>query len=168
MEIDSGHKFSILSSFKSKIFPKLFHFLSFELFAWKSILRSKNSITRGSRWRIGNEKTICIFEDSWLLNLEGGRIVTPPTLLSREATMDCLINLHSGWWNTHLIDLCFYPPKAKLIKSLPLCSTFQPDTLIWPKENLGNYLVKTGYKFLCDTPDVDLIDSEEAMAQRQF
>ena len=82
--------------------------------------------------------------------------------------MDCLINPHSGWWNTHLIDLCFYPPKAKLIKSLPLCSTFQPDTLIWSKENSGNYLVKTGYKFLCDTPDVDLIDSKEAMAQRQF
>ena len=114
------------------------------------------------------KRLFVFFEDAWLLNLEGGRIVTPPTLLSREATMDCLINLHSGWWNTHLIDLCFYPPKAKLIKSLPLCSTFQPDTLIWSKENSGNYLVKTGYKFLCDTPDVDLIDSEEAMAQRQF
>lgn len=103
-----------------------------------------------------------------MLNSEGGRIVTPPTLLSREASMDCLIDPHSGWWNTHLIDLCFYPPEAKLIKSLPLCSTFQHVTLIWPKENLGNYSVKTGYKLLCDTPDVDLTDSEDTMAQRQF
>nr|POF16666.1 hypothetical protein CFP56_67884 [Quercus suber] len=96
--------------------------------------------------------------------IKGGKIVTPPSLLSREATMDCLIDPHSGWWNTHLIDLCFYPPEAKLIKSLPLCSTLQLDTLIWPKENSGNYSIKTGYKFLCETPDTD---SKEAMARWQ-
>lgn len=82
--------------------------------------------------------------------------------------MDCHIDPHSRWWNTHLIDLCFYPPEAKLIKSLPLCSTVQPNTLVWLKENSGNYSVKTGYKFLCETPDVDLVNSEEAMAQRKF
>ena len=103
-----------------------------------------------------------------MLNSEGGRIVTPPSLLFREATVDCFIDPHSGWWNTHLINLCFYPPEAKLIKSIPLCSTFQPNTLIWPKESSGNYSVKMGYKFLWDTPDVDLTDFEEAIAQRQF
>uniref|UniRef100_A0A7N2MJM2 Uncharacterized protein n=1 Tax=Quercus lobata TaxID=97700 RepID=A0A7N2MJM2_QUELO len=63
--------------------------------------------------------------------------------------MAVLINPVSGWWNIHFIDRHFYPPDAKLIKSLPLCSTPQPDILIWPKEKSGNYSVNFRYKLLC-------------------
>uniref|UniRef100_A0A7N2L779 RNase H type-1 domain-containing protein n=1 Tax=Quercus lobata TaxID=97700 RepID=A0A7N2L779_QUELO len=68
--------------------------------------------------------------------------------------MIVLINPVSGWWNVHFIDSHFYPPDAKLIKSLPLCSTPQPDILIWPKEKYGNYSVKSGYKLLYGMEDV--------------
>ncbi|KAL4598878.1 hypothetical protein ACB092_11G088800 [Castanea dentata] len=79
-------------------------------FAWKSILRSRNLIAQGARWRVGDGKNTRIFQDAWLPN-------------SNDATIDVLINLQSGWWNMSLIDQCFYPPDAHLIKSLPLCTT---------------------------------------------
>ena len=84
---------------------------------------------------MGDGQTIKIFHDAWLPT-DVGRITTPQADLSLEATVAMLINLVSGWWNVQLIDRHFYSPDAKLIKSLPLCLTPQPDIMLWPKKNL--------------------------------
>ena len=118
-------------------------------FAWKSILWSRDLIEKGSFWRIGNGKLVQIYKDTWLLSPEG-HISSPVLHLAPESTVDSLINVALGWWNTNLIDLCFYPPGANLIKSLPLCSILQPDTLVWRLEKSSCYSVKSGYKFLCE------------------
>lgn len=98
----------------------------------------------GARWRVGDDNTIRIFfYDPWLLKEGGGRVISPPpTFLSTEATIDAIINSHSTWWNSHLIDLCFNLPEPQQIKSIPLCTTPQPGILIWLKENNGAYLLK--------------------------
>ena len=64
--------------------------------------------------------------------------------------MDSLIDPVTGWWNINLIDWCFHPLEARLIKSLPLSFIPQPDTLVWNPEKLGSYSVKFGYKSLCE------------------
>ena len=64
--------------------------------------------------------------------------------------MDTLFDPHSGWWNVNLIDQCFFPPDAKIIKSLPLCFIPQSDSLVWPAERSGKFSVKSGYKCLCE------------------
>ena len=133
--------------FKTKYFPNGSIFeakSSTGSYAWKSILKSKHLIGRGARWRVGDGQTIKIFHDAWLPT-DVGRITTSQVDLSLEATVAMLINPVSGWWNIQLIDRHFYSPDAKLIKSLPLCSTPQPDIMLWPKEKSGNYPVKSGY-----------------------
>ena len=82
--------------------------------------------------------------------------------------MDTLIDAQTGWWNTHFIDLCFYPPEATLIKSLPLCTIPQPDILIWPKENSGIYFVKSGYKCLMEIATLDTVRPAISTAQKSF
>ena len=112
--------------FKAKYFPNFSIFeanSSSSSYAWKSILRSQILIDKWARWRIGDVKSIWIFQDAWLLTTKNGIISSPQTLLHPEAFVNSLINLDTIWWNTHLIDICFYPPKAQHIKSLPLCST---------------------------------------------
>ena len=99
---------------------------------------------------MGNGKSTRIYSDSWLLGMARGKVKSPPSFLSSEATMDALIDPHTSWWNMHLIDLSFDPPEAQQIKSTHLCSIPQPNILIWPKENSGVYLVKFGYKALYD------------------
>ena len=86
-------------------------------------------------------KSTQIYHDAWLLNTEDGRISSPQGTLAPKSTVSTLISQESRWQNTYLIDIRFYPPKVKHIKSLPLCSTPQPDILIWPKEKSGNYSV---------------------------
>ena len=126
--------------FKTKYFPNGSIFeakSSTGSYAWKSILKSRHLIDRGARWRVGDGQTIKIFHDAWLPT-DVGRITTPQSDLALEANVAMLINPAFGWWNVQLIDRHFYLPDAKLIKSLPLCSTPQPDILFWPKEKSGN------------------------------
>nr|POF00266.1 hypothetical protein CFP56_29813 [Quercus suber] len=103
--------------------------------AWETQAREKLNIEKEKKTkdRGGDKKTI-----------------SPVSHLTPESTVDSLINSTLGGWNTNLIDLCFYPPQAILIKSLPLGSTPQPDTLVWRPEKSGCYSVKSGYKLLCE------------------
>ena len=110
--------------FKAKYFPNGSIFeanSSSGSFAWKSILWSRKLIAKEARWRVGDGKHTRIYGDSWLLGTTGGNVSSPPFFLSSEATVDALIDPHTGWWNVHLIDLCFYPPEAQQIKSIHLC-----------------------------------------------
>ena len=116
---------------------------------------------------MGDGQSIKIFHDAWLPT-DDGKVTTPQFDLAPEATVALLINPGSGWWNTHLIDLHFYPPDVKLIKSLPLCSTPQSDILIWPKEKSGNYSVKSGYKLLCEWKNEELNRPQVSDAEKSF
>ena len=85
--------------------------------------------------RNSSQMTMCLKQSHpwahfWLPNSDEGRIIFHRGLLASDATVDVLINPQSGWWNMSLIDQCFYLPDAYLIKSLPLCTTPQPDSLI--------------------------------------
>lgn len=82
--------------------------------------------------------------------------------------MDALFDPHSCWWNTHLTDLCFYPPKAQQIKSIPICSIPQSDVLIWLKERIGIYSVKMGYQALCEGSTQIHVPTQNAEAKKSF
>ena len=153
--------------FKAKYFPNCSIFYaksSTSSFAWKSILWSKDLIEKGSIWRIGCGDSIRIYRDAWLPSPEG-RISSLVSHLAPESIVDALINSVTGWWNTNLINVCFYPPEAYLIKSLPLSLIPQPDTLVWRPEKSGCYSVKSGYKLLYE---LDTIRSQATDSQKSF
>ena len=153
--------------FKAKYFPNCSTFYaksSMGSFAWKSILWSKDLIKKGSIWRIGCGDSVRIYRDAWLPSPEG-RISSPVSHLAPKSTVDSLINSVTGWWNTNLIDLCFYAPESYLIKSLPLSSIPQPDSVVWRPKKLGCYSVKSGYKLLCE---LDSIHPQVTNSQKSF
>ena len=59
---------------------------------WKSILWLRKLIENGSRWRIGDGKSTRIFKDAWLLNTEGSKVLSNPSVLAPAAIVDMLIN----------------------------------------------------------------------------
>ncbi|KAK9998223.1 hypothetical protein SO802_017826 [Lithocarpus litseifolius] len=156
--------------FKAKYFP---HSSIFEAkfalgsFAWKSILFAGKLVEKEARWRVGDGKSIRIFHDSWL-NSPEGKVVSPQNLLALDSMVDTLIDAQTGWWNTQLIDLCFYSPEVALIKSLPLCTVPQPDILIWPKENSSIYSMKSGYKSLMEFATLDTVHCSEDLLEKHL
>uniref|UniRef100_A0A7N2M7C9 Reverse transcriptase zinc-binding domain-containing protein n=1 Tax=Quercus lobata TaxID=97700 RepID=A0A7N2M7C9_QUELO len=79
-----------------------------------------------------------------------------------------LLYMFCNFTAANLIDRHFYPPDAKLIKSLPLCSIPQSDVLIWPKEKTGTYSVKSGYKLLCEWQNEELNQPRISDIDRNF
>ena len=57
-------------------------------YAWRSILKARKVILLGARWWIGDGSSVKIFKDSWLPGAQSGRVLSPVSILSEEATVD--------------------------------------------------------------------------------
>ena len=64
--------------FKSKFFPDCTIMDAKEgqsgLYAWRSIMKGREVIWRGAKWRVGNGESIKLWGDSWLPSLTSPRI----------------------------------------------------------------------------------------------
>uniref|UniRef100_A0A2N9J5Z6 RNase H type-1 domain-containing protein n=1 Tax=Fagus sylvatica TaxID=28930 RepID=A0A2N9J5Z6_FAGSY len=54
-------------------------------FAWRSILKAKDLILKGTSWRVGDGTQICIKNTNWLLDEGHRRIISPVTALPPDA-----------------------------------------------------------------------------------
>ena len=48
-------------------------------YAWKSILKGKEVIWQGAKWRVGNGESIKLWGDNWLPSLQNLRLQSPLT-----------------------------------------------------------------------------------------
>ena len=138
--------------FKSKIFPAC-SFMeapdnSSGSYAWHSILKGREVLWRGARWRVGNGESIKIWDYPWLSSLEHPRILSPIINGLQEAMVDCLINPTSRSWDRGVLFGYFAPMEANLILKIPVSLTNVEDKLIWPNVPNGVYTVRSGYRFL--------------------
>ena len=78
--------------------------------------------------------------------------ITTPTIFGQEnSCVEVLIDPVQRRWRTAMIDLVFEKAEAKIIKSIPLSSTSQPNATVWPFTPLGRYSIQSGYRFLQDS-----------------
>ena len=138
--------------FKSKFFPNCSFMEAPDnpsgSHAWHSILKGREVLWKGARWRVGTGETIKIWDYPWLPSLEHPRILSPTIDGLQEATVDCLINPISRSWDKDVLYGYFAPMEADLILRIPLSLTKVEDKLIWPHVPNGVYNVKSDYRFL--------------------
>lgn len=60
--------------------------------AWRSILKGREVIMRGMRWRIGDGNSVQIYHDKWLPATEHGRVFSPISDSNSEALVSTLID----------------------------------------------------------------------------
>ena len=122
-------------------------------FAWKSILRDCDVVLEGACWRVGNGKSIKIWQHYWLPRKYPTKVASLMVESMEEATVDCLIDEGTRTWNVDMVDGIFAPQEAKEIKKIPLAREATEDSLFWPLARDGKFSCKLGYRFLKEAED---------------
>jgi hypothetical protein len=145
--------------FKAKYYPQC-DFLKAKRtqnwsFSWQSIQKSSWILKKGCVWKIGDGKSINIWEDRWI-NPKAGSIMwsKKPDNSPLQRVSD-LIDEETKCWKEHVINQNFYPMEATQIFAIPLTNTNSEDIISWYGTKDGNYSVKSGYHAIMEWNDYD-------------
>ena len=120
--------------FKARFFPHCSFMEAKESttgsYAWRSILKGREVIKMGSRFRVGNGKNIKIWQHHWL-PIKHPPFVTSPIIESMvDATVDCLIDQNTRKWDAEMLEGVLIPAEAELAMKIPLARSQFEDSLI--------------------------------------
>ena len=115
---------------------------------WQSILKGKDVLMRGVKWRVGCGDFISVWVDARLPSLEYSWILSTIIEGFQDIRVCDLINPNPISQNSKLVCGLFSPQEVDLILSTPLRSRRTEDKLIWFFNYSGLYFVKFDYKFL--------------------
>lgn len=106
--------------FKSRFFPNGSIMEASEgrggSYVWKSILKGREVIKRGAKWRVGTGEDIKIWGDNWLPSLTSPRVYGPLNSDFQEATVSTLINPLTRSCDTTLLHCALNPTEADLLQ----------------------------------------------------
>ena len=131
--------------YKARYFPNCSfmtaQFGSNPSFVWRSLLAVRDIIYNGSKWRVGDDKTVGVYSHKWLSH--------PPIPLNEHAKdmKVCeLLDEESWQWHKGRIEAMFALRTRQEILAVPLDRLNSSDTLIWTENKAAKFNVKTAYR----------------------
>lgn len=107
-------------------------------YVWRSLLWSRNLLKRGLCWRVGNGKSIDIFNDPWIPNLPGFRCGIN-TVNDLKLKVESLIH-SNGSLNENLVRSLVNPFEANAILQIPIHMRGCDDIRYWISKDKGHYI----------------------------
>ncbi|KAJ8641777.1 hypothetical protein MRB53_018471 [Persea americana] len=107
---------------------------------WRSILMARDTLHEGMIWKIGDGRTIKIWEDKWLQCILGRKPNGPIVKFVRK-----LIDEDRSWWNESIINEAFDAETARVIKQMMLGNLNSPNRVRWNETSTGEYSVSSAY-----------------------
>ena len=120
--------------FKTKFFPNCSIWeaqdSSFGSHAWCSILKGRDVLLKGARWRVGSGENISFWNDAWLPSSEHPRILSDMVPGFEDGRVSDLINPGTKTWDANIVHGLLSPEEAALVLSIPLSCTTMEDKII--------------------------------------
>ena len=116
-------------------------------YAWRSIYKSIEIIQEGTRWRVGNGKTIHIWDDRQLPTPTTYKVISPRKDFLDFTMVSVLIDQDIRRWRKDTLDKIFLAFKVENILSIPIPYYPQEDQLIWVGNKKGIFTVRSAYFF---------------------
>ena len=111
-------------------------------YVWRNILAAQEVVKKGIRWQVGNGNRIGIWRDKWLPTPSIHKVVSPPSVLPLDVTMDVLIE--AGEWKKELVQWHFLPHEAEMIQGIALSSRLPEDRQVWTQLANKCFSMKSG------------------------
>ncbi|XP_071721648.1 uncharacterized protein [Rutidosis leptorrhynchoides] len=108
-------------------------------FIWKSILRSRDVLKRGTRWRIGNNASVSVWNDPWIPKDGDYYVHTPMMERMEDLQVKDLINEDATTWDATMIRGIFSDIDVHIILRIPLPRINCHDRLVWTETMNGYY-----------------------------
>ena len=118
-------------------------------YVWKSILWGRNLVAKGIRWRVGDGRSMSVYNSHWIPTPHSCLVSSPRTLPANSLVSDLLDN--DGRWKTQLIRDSFLDFEAEKIIQIPRSSLNLADSYCWHFDNKGLYSVKSAYTLALHT-----------------
>lgn len=110
-------------------------------YIWRLLQWSKGLLETGLLWRVGDGKSIQIFEDHWIPTMQE-KISKPDFPRANVSTVNSLIK--DGECDVELITSNFNPYVAGKFIKISLLVLRMSDSLFWRFEAKGQYKVRDG------------------------
>lgn len=114
-------------------------------YAWRSILKGREVLSKGLRWQVGNGANIRVFEDQWLPRAHSFKPITHQYEFGKDLYVADLINWEEGGWITPIVEEIFHPLGAEIITGMRLIDQSVEDEQIWHFTKDGIFSVRTAY-----------------------
>ncbi|XP_027166343.1 uncharacterized protein LOC113766338 [Coffea eugenioides] len=111
--------------------------------SWKSIHSATKLLFVGLWKRIGDGRTVSIWNDKWLIGSEDGKVETAKPEGCNLSWVSELIE--DGRWKIEILQTWFGNKEAEIIQRIPTSIGRRKDKLIWKFSKTGAYTVKIGY-----------------------
>jgi hypothetical protein len=112
-------------------------------FIWRSLLKGRDTLVKGIKWKVGDGRSINVWRDKWLPFTPGGQQDENSGLLVRD-----LIDEDRNWWNEALIDMVFDRRTAAAIKRIQLGNIHSKDQPFWGETSTRDFSVSSAYEML--------------------
>lgn len=112
-------------------------------YTWRSILKGVHLLKEGIIWRIGDGKSVNIWDDPWIPRNNTRRVLTPRRGSILQKVAD-LVNHVTTNWDVQLVQDSFCEEDAKYILSMPLFDDME-DFPAWHPDPKGLFSAKSAY-----------------------
>ena len=146
------------------VFSKLF-FMDAELgsnpsYVWRSLLAAREIICEGSKWEVGDGRTICVTTRKWLSHKPIFMGEQQPDLKVKD-----LIDSDIRQWDREKIfDLLAHRTSMEIM-SMPLPRTNTRDVLIWKENKSQSFTVKSAYQVALTMKEITHIEHSTARTE---
>ncbi|XP_058784794.1 uncharacterized protein LOC131659630 [Vicia villosa] len=115
-------------------------------FVWRSLWKAKEVLKIGSRWSIGDGRSIKVMHDPWLREKGSRWVGGPQNQDAHELYVKDLFLPNVKQWDVGKVTNLFDHVGAESILKVPLVEEVKEDRLVWQEEQNGEYSVKSGYR----------------------
>ena len=108
-------------------------------------MAARETVEMGSRWCIGNGRTMEIWCDRWISTSNNFKLISPKGIDGELVKVAQLIDGDTEMWKVDLTKKNFLPHEADIILGVPLSPKMLEDSLIWAWSKNGNFTVRSAY-----------------------